>query len=219
MKKVKNNYLMIILFILLLLTIIFINKEVYLAPNMNVNLGLFIYPFTFLLLILIYNKFNIKIAKETIYINFLMILLFYFLVSILNTLDSITSSQVISDNLRNVFTPKYFAINNLIFYYPNLVFLLSYSVTYFICHYIFITIYEAIESSSNYIIGFILALLISFTLNQMIFTPIVNIPNLIDGTMVYKDLIILMTGNFIVVIFSSILLLFIYALIYKKTKN
>ena len=49
MKNIKNYY-SIILFSILLLSLIFIEKYIYIAPNLNINSSLLIYPFSFLLL-------------------------------------------------------------------------------------------------------------------------------------------------------------------------
>ena len=218
MKKSNINY-SIILFMLLLLTSIFLEKYIYIAHNLNVNVGLLVYQFTFFLLIIMYNKNNIKYSKQCLFSSFILLLVFYLIASILNTIDSVTSSQVISNSLREIFTPNSFIIGSKFIYYPNISIILTFAVIYFISHYIFITIYEALLSISNNLIAFILSLLIGFILDQLLFVPLASIPHLMDGTLQYNELIKLMTGNFIIVIFSSVLMLIIYSIAYKKMKN
>ena len=52
-------------------------------------------------------------------------------------------------------------------------------------------------------------MLISFILDQSLFTPFVKAHKLVNHIIDYKDLIRQMTANYIVVIFMSIMLLFI----------
>ena len=214
-KNYINNY-GILLFMVLLISFIFINKYIYIAPNLNVNIGLFLYPFTYLLTYIIYNKTNITNTKQTIYFNFKLIIIFYLIISILNTIEGTLSSSLVTDSLRVVFTPNFIYTNNIYIYYPDIVNLLTYIVIYFITHYIFIVTYEAIKDSTNYLLGFTLAIFISFILNQMLYTPLVNIRNLINNTLKYNTLIEMMTANFIVVIFTSIIIIIIYLIYYKK---
>ena len=190
MKNIKNYY-SIILFSILLLSLIFIEKYIYIAPNLNINSSLLFYSFIF-------------------------ILLFYIIVSILNTINSITTSKIITDSLREIFTPNNFTVGSKFIYYPKLEIVLTFSIIYFISHYIFITIYEATIDFTYNIIAFILSLLIGFILDQLLFIPLSNIPNLIKEIIIYEDLIKLMTANFIIVIFTSIIMLFIYSIRHLK---
>jgi len=217
-KSYVNNY-GIVTFMLLLISFIFINKFIYIAPNLNINIGLLIYPFTFLFLVLMYNKYGMKNAKEVIYLNFIILLIFYVIVSLLNTIDAITSSEIISENLRNIFTPNYFNISNFYIYYPDMAKLLTFSLVYFLTHYIFIITYEAIEGYSNYFLGFTLAMFIGFIIDQMLYIPLTNIKNLMEHSINYQELIRMMTASFITVIFTSVLMLIIYVLIKKRKKN
>jgi uncharacterized PurR-regulated membrane protein YhhQ (DUF165 family) len=188
----------------------------YIAPNLNISEGLLIYPFTFLLLVLIYDKKGIKEAKQSVFCNFLLLLIFYLIMSVLNTLDATTTSQIISENLRNIFTPYYFNIKDIYIYYPDMINLLTFSLIYFLSHYIFIITYEAIENNSNFVIGFILAILIGFILDQMLYAPLVNFHNLLNNEITYNNLIEIMTANFICVIFMSVLMLIFYVMARKK---
>ena len=215
MKKIINYY-PIILFMIILLSLIFIEKYIYIAPNLNINSSLLIYPFSFLLLISIYEEKGIKYVKQLLFYSFIFILLFYIIVSILNTINGITTSKIITDSLREIFTPNNFTVGSKFIYYPKLEIILTFSIVYFISHYIFITIYEATIDFTYNIIAFILSLLIGFILDQLLFIPLSNLPNLINKTMIYEDLIKLMTANFIMVIFTSIIILFIYSLRHIK---
>ena len=79
MKKV-SLYFPTILFILLLISIIFSQKYVYIAPNLSINAGILIYPFTFLTLTIMYKRFNIKYVKQNIFASFILLFIFYLLV-------------------------------------------------------------------------------------------------------------------------------------------
>ena len=215
MKKIINYY-PIILFMITLLSLIFMEKYLHIAPNLNINSSLIIYPFSFLILTTIYHHKGIKYTKQTIFFTFLFLLLFYFMMTILNSIEGITSSKNITDSLRTIFTPNSFTIDSKFIYYPKLEIVLTFSLVYFISHYIFITIYEATLDVTYNIIAFILSLLIGFILDELLFIPLSNLSNLINKTMIYEDLIKLMTANFIMVIFSSIIIFFIYSLRHIK---
>jgi uncharacterized PurR-regulated membrane protein YhhQ (DUF165 family) len=203
----------------LLISFIFLDKNIYIGPKLLISAGLLIYPFTFLILTFIYNKYTIKEAKYSIYISFMLLLVFYLIASIFNSIEAVVSSETVSESLRIIFTPNHFIIKNIIIYYPNLINLLTFSVIFFITHYIFVVVYEAIESTTNYLIGFILSILIGFILDQLLFTPLVSLPHLIDHSLSYNALIETMTANFIIVIFSSLVMLIIYSINQKKKKN
>lgn len=217
--KNKVSLKTIIFSVIILISIIFYNKFIYLAPNLNVSIGLIIYAFSFLLLVYLYKDNGIKYAKEAIYATFIIIYLFYLIMVILNSIDGITNCNLVSNALREVFTPNAVNIKGFFLYYPDLPLIITFPVIFFISHFIFISTYEAIEETINYIIGFILSILISFILDQVLFTPLLNAHKLIEGVMPYKDLIKQMTANFIVVIFMSILLLFVYALRKEKRNH
>ena len=215
----KDSFNTIFLFLLVLLGIIFSNKYIYLAPNLNISIGLIIYAFSFLILVYLYKNTNIRYAKETIFSVFVLLYIFFFLVTILNSIDSITESKYISDSLRILFTPNAIYIKGYFLYYPHVSLVITYPVVFFLSHYIFIVSYEAIEETTNYIIGFILSILISFILDQSLYTPFVNAHKLVNHIIDYKSLIRQMTANYIVVIFMSLLMLFIYALRKEKRNH
>ena len=100
----------------------------------------------------------------------------------------------------------------------DLVNFFSFTLVFFLTHYIFIVTYEAITSDTNYFFGFTLSLLISFILNQILYIPLINIPKLIENTIIYKDLIELMAANFIIVVFSSVIIIMIYVIIINQKK-
>ena len=172
-------------------------------------MGLIVYDFYFLVLVHIYKNTNIGYAKETVFSTFELLLIFFFLVTLLNCLDSITDSNLISNSLREVFTPNTIYIKGYFLYYPHMSLVITYPVVFFLSHYIFIVTYEAIEDVTNYIIGFSLVILIIFILAQSLYSPFVNTHKLVNHIIDYKDLRRQMTANYIVVIFISIMLLFI----------
>ena len=217
MKKKTVNLYLGLLFIMVVISYIFIDKTIYLAPNLNVSISLIPYAFSFLLIALIHNRYSLKEARLSIYYTYLLLFLFYIIIILLNTIDSIIATKLISDSLKEVFTPNYYNIKSLVLFYPNYS-LITFGLIYFISHYIFIIIYEVITDSSNRLIGFILALLIGFILDQLLFVPINSISGLVDGSITYKLLIEKMTASFIFLILSSLVLLIIYSITNKKKK-
>jgi uncharacterized PurR-regulated membrane protein YhhQ (DUF165 family) len=218
-KKYKTNYYVLFLTLLFLLVNIFSEKIINIVPSLNVSISLIIYPITFLLVIIIYKKYNKKEAKESILSSALLVLLFYIIVSLLCSFTSVIESNEINNNLRNVFTPNYFHIYNLNIYYPNLLNLFVTMVVYLFTHYICLTLYEIIEENSNYFIAFMFALLISLILDQIILVPIINIPNMYYNDLDFVGLIKILTGDFFMVIVTTIILIFLYPLCLNKKER
>jgi len=215
MKK-KDIFLTILFFIITLLSFLFSEKYIYIAHNLNASLGLIIFSFNFLISIILLKRMNIRYIKESIFVITISLLIFYLIISIFNTFDSIIDTKLVSDNLRDLFTPNHFIIKDFVIYYPNIFNLVIYSLLFFISLYIFVTIYEVISYYLNDYNGFILAILISFILKELLHTPLISIPKLIDGSLKYQELIKMLTGNFIILIFTSVLILIIYLVIRKK---
>lgn len=214
-KKINNSYLLLLSFLLLIITI-FSGKEVYIAPKLIVNLSLIIYPITFLISAIIYHKYKMKEAKSSILSSILIVLLFYLVASLLCSFNSTLDTKLASDTLRTVFTPNYFEIYNLIIYYPNLLSLLSLLGIYYLSHYIFLIVYEASSEYINFIVAFLISLLIAFIIDQMLYLPVVNSIVLFKGDMSLITFIEKLTANFIVVVVSTVILTFIYPKCIKK---
>lgn len=219
MKKNTTNYYTFVLTLLLILINIFRNKMINIAPSINVSISTIIYPVSFLLIIIILKKYKFKEAKESILLSSLLVLLFYLVVSILCSIVPTTSSAEINNSLRETFTPNNFHLYNLNIYYPNLLALFASTSIFILTHYICITIYEVIEDNSNYFIAFMLALLLSFIIDQMLFVPLVNILDIYYGKMSVIDIIQTLTGNFFIVVIMTIILMFLYPLCLNKKER
>ncbi len=217
MKK-NIKYYDILQFALLLISYMFINKVIYLAPNLSFSIGIIIYSFTFLFLLLSYQSNNLKYAKSIIYKSLLVFSLFYIIIILLNSISGIPESNLISDSLRQIFTPYTFSFKNIVLYLPSVTILL-FMLVYFLTHYLFLATFEAINSNSNYLVAFILSIMISFILDQILYLPIANLVDLFNNSITYKDLIDMLTAHFIVVIFSSIIISMIYLIIKERSNK
>ena len=82
------------------------------------------------------------------------------------------------ESLKNIISPNAVKIASFKLYYPNLN-LISLLIIFLLTHYIFLIIYDLIKDNSNYLIGFILAIIISFILDQTFYTSISNIYNVV----------------------------------------
>ena len=215
--KTKTNFSNLTLFILILISYIFYEKFIYLAPNLNISISMLIYPITFLITANILKKYGITETKKTIKLTSLSLIIFIIISCILCSVESITTTNIISNNLREILTPNNIAFNNIIIYYPKILFTSIFIIVFTLSHYIFTILYEIINNNSNYIIAFLLSFIIAFLLDRIIFIPIVNINNLLNNTINIIDLIKSLTANFIIVIFSSVILLFIHYF-YQKRK-
>lgn len=208
----KEKYLLY-LFITLLLSIIFYDTKVNFAPNLDVSIGLIIYSFTFLINILMFNKIKLKNSRWVIFNSAIFILGFYFITSLLCSINPE------ADLIKMVFCPNNVIIGNFALYYPNLGHLITFLIVYMFSHYMFLIVYDVVEDNSNYLVGFIMAILITFLLDQMLYTGITTFYDLINNNVTIKMYINTLTSNFIIILMESIVMLFIYPLfMIKKAK-
>jgi uncharacterized PurR-regulated membrane protein YhhQ (DUF165 family) len=217
-KKINNSYILLLTF-LLLITSVFCGKQLYIAPRLIINSSMIIYPITFIVSIIIYEKYKMKEAKNAIITSILMILLFYLIGSILCSFNSTLDSKIISDSLRRIITPNYFSLYNMIIYYPNLINLLTLCGCFYLSHYIMLVVYEVSKDYVNYIVAFIVSLLIAFFIDQMLYTSVTNLSLLVSNKISLVNYIELLTANYIVVVISTIIMTFILPLILKREKN
>ena len=216
MKKNYFNFYSTLLFMLALLSFIVLNKEIYLAPNLSFSASLLIYPFTFLILSKMYNEQSVIKIKKSIYIAFILLLLFYLFISIINSLDSIIDTELISENLKEIFTPNYLTLSKINIYYPELINLLTYSLVFFLSHYIFMVAFEVFDGYTNSFTAYFLAFLLSFVIDQILFIPLTSIKYLVDNTLTYQLFIENLTASFIIVLISSVITLIIFLLTKKR---
>ena len=214
LKTTNKNYLY--LFIFVLLSYIFYYKNIYIAPNLVISVSLLVYPFVFLINANNTKSFGTLNTKKMITSTTIGLLLFILLSSILCSFESILDTNIFSTNLRDILAPNNLSLGNFIIYYPNLYFTFLFIIFYTITNIVFSVIYEAITDNSNFIIGFLLSYLIIFLLDRILFIPLINIGDIINNSLSLINLIKILTANFIIVIFSSIILLFIHYLIKKR---
>ncbi len=213
-KKINNTSSILIIFLILCYT--FQGKIINIAPSLNISISLLLYPLTFILTLIIYQKHGILESKKSIILSVLLLFTYILISSLLCNISSISSENAVSESLRNVFTPQNTTLYNLHIYYPNILNTFLFIIVYTLSHYIFIVLYDGIKDNSNKYIGLILSLLIASILDQIMYLPITCIPTLVDKTITITELIKMLTANFIVIIFASVIILFISPIILKE---
>ena len=214
MKKESNGVSTFLTVVLIIYTI-FINKFVYLAPNLSVSIGLFIYPLTFLIPIIICNKQSPTDAKKAVLSSAFYLVIFYLIVTILSSVSGIVESTHITEALRTIFTPNSFMFGNTIIYYPHL-FVFALLIVYIITRYILISVYEVLNHYTHTIFAFAVSLFIAFILDTILSVPLSNSAAIYFGDLGFIDVIKALTANFIIMVFTSLILIFIYPLSIKK---
>ena len=213
-KKINNTSSILIIFLILCYT--FQGKVINIAPSLNISISLLLYPLTFILTLIIYQKHGILESKKSIILSVLLLFTYILISSLLCNISSIPSESAVSESLRNVFTPQNTTLYNLHIYYPNILNTFLFIIVYILSHYIFIVLYDGIKDNSNKYIGLILSLLIASILDQIMYLPITCIPTLVDKTITITELVKMLTANFIVIIFASVIILFISPIILKE---
>ena len=214
--KIKFNYYSIILYMLLIISCLFNGITIKIGQNLNINIGLIIYSLTFLFTALLFEKHKMKESKKSILSVTILTLIFYIICSLICSLPMIDNEKI--EALRNIISPNAIKISSFNLYYPNLN-LIALLIIFLLTHYIFLIIYDLIENNSNYLVGFILAIIISFILDQTFYTSISNFYNIVVNNTSTIDIIKQLTANYFVVICSSVICLFIYPIFKKRTIN
>lgn len=203
MKEKSFNYTLL-LFILILISYLFnlINVNVY--NNSSLSIGVIFYSLTYLVTFKMMKKNKISDNKKILFSSVLYFILFFVLTTILCQFNSENDLLV---SLRNVFTPTSYAFNNFTFYYPDVYKIIIYLLVYFFSHYIFMVTYDVSEINTGYLVGFLVSMLIGFILDQMLYTTIYYLPDIIMSNLTVIDFLKTLTSNFIVTLLSSIILL------------
>lgn len=216
MKKYSLNFISLLTTIILLICTLFERKYVSLGTGLDVSISLFIYPLTFLLTIIVLESFGSVETKKMLKNAAISIFSFFLIAIILNTISANTSSNIISSSLRNVLTPNSILISDIILFYPNLINFIGLLVVFILSHYIIIAIYDALKDYTNYFISFMIALLIAFIIDVMFQTSIMNIINIINNNLYIADIVKALTSSFVVLIITSLILIFIFPIFHKK---
>ena len=207
-----------ILAILLIISVIFKDKLVYLAPNLSVSISIFIYAITFLVPVFIATKYKYREAKKSLKNSALILILFYILTTILCTVSGNLESEIIDNALRMVFASNSIAIKSFILYYPDLN-ILGIGIIYLFTHNVLLSVFEALKSYTNAKLSYTISVFISFIIDTMFMVPIINIVDIYYANINMIGLIKLLTASFMVVIFTSLLMSATYALVYSKKKD
>ena len=79
--------------------------------------------------------------------------------------------------------------------------------------------YDVSEINTGYLVGFLVSMLIGFILDQMLYTTIYYLPDIIMSNVAVIDFLKILTSNFIVTLLSSIILLIFVPILNIKNKN
>lgn len=202
-----------------LLSIIVSGKLLYIAPHLTISASLLAYAFTFLLTAKLNEETNIDNTKNILKKIVIGTLIFYLFMIVINSISGITSTKEITESLRNIFTPNKLAIKSINIYYPNLINLISSVLIFYLTHNIFSVTFEITRDYASKPISFIMSILISFVIDQMIFISVTDFIPLYKDTLTLTNYVENLTASFIIVILSSIMMTIIYSIIQKRSKN
>lgn len=212
--KLKNFNYGLILFILLLISFIFNNINFMFIKDSSLSLGVLMYSFTYLISFIMIERLKLKDCKRIIFHTCIYLLIFYVIMSIVCSFNI----SPLGDELRLIFAPNNFNINNVMVYYFDLKGLLLFLLIFYFSHYIFYITYDVTKAGSNYFIAFIISILISFILHQMIYNTSYYFIKLISEYDFYKDFLKLLTSNFMVTLMQSMVLSICIPLVNKINK-
>lgn len=218
MNKIGLQILNTLTFIMLLLAYLTNGRIIEIGNNLNINLTFFIFPLIFLLLIIINNFYSYQETKRTIKSSCISLIIFILIIMLLNLIPSNIDSIESELLFKNLFTPNNLKILNFRIYYPNIIYLASYTILSFITSYIMIAIYNVIKEETKEFIAFYLAEFIALILFAII---LISIDTILIQNLQFKESISYLTSGFIVTIALSIITLFINIIInaFKKSNQ
>ena len=203
----------------LLLSIIVSGKLLYIAPHLTISASLLAYAFTFLFTARLNEETNINNTKYIFKKIVIDILIFYLFMIVINSLSGMTSTKEVTESLRNIFTPNKLAIKSISIYYPNLINLISSILIFYLTHNIFSITFEITKDYTSKTISFIMSILISFIIDQMIYISVISFMPLYNESITLTNYIENLTASFIMIIFTSVIMTIIYSIIQKRSKN
>ena len=146
-------------------------------------------------------------------------LLFIILITILCTISGNLESLEIENSLRTLFTPNSINIKSFIIYYPNLN-IIGIILTYYFSHMILISVYEALKHYTNKYLSYSMSIFIAFIIDTMFMVSLMHITDIYYANIDMLDIIKYLTAAFMVVIFTSLIMILIFTLyIYSKEKK
>ena len=218
MNKKVITYIILLAFSLLL-SIIVSGKLLYIAPHLTISASLLAYAFTFLFTAKLNEETNIDNTKNILKKVVIGTLIFYLFMIVINSISGMTSTKEITESLRNIFTPNKLAIKSISIYYPNLINLISSILIFYLTHNIFSITFEITKDYTSKTISFIMSILISFIIDQMIYISVISFIPLYNESITLTNYIENLTASFIIIIFTSVIMTIIYSIIQKRSKN
>lgn len=218
MNKKAFTYIILLAFSLLL-SIIVSGKLLYIAPHLTISASLLAYAFTFLFTARLNEETNIDNTKNILKKVVIGTLIFYLFMIVINSISGMTSTKEVTESLRNIFTPNKLAIKSISIYYPNLINLISSILIFYLTHNIFSITFEITKDYTSKTISFIMSILISFIIDQMIYISVISFIPLYNESITLTNYIENLTASFIMIIFTSVIMTIIYSIIQKRSKN
>ena len=218
MNKKGLTYVLLLGFTFLLSTIVS-GKLLYIAPHLTISASLLAYAFTFLFTARLNEETNIDNTKNILKKVVIGTLIFYLFMIVINSISGMTSTKEITESLRNIFTPNKLAIKSINIYYTNLINLISYILIFYLTHNIFSITFEITKDYTSKTISFIMSILISFIIDQMIYISVISFIPLYNESITLTNYIENLTASFIMIIFTSVIMTIIYSIIQKRSKN
>lgn len=218
MNKKAFTYIILLAFSLLLSTIVS-GKLLYIAPQLTISASLLAYAFTFLFTAKLNEETNIDNTKNILKKVVIGTLIFYLFMIVVNSLSGMTSTKEVTESLRNISTPNKLAIKSINIYYPNLINLISSILIFYLTHNIFSITFEITKDYTSKTISFIMSILISFIIDQMIYISVISFIPLYNESITLTNYIENLTASFIMIIFTSVIMTIIYSIIQKRSKN
>lgn len=218
MNKKAFTYIILLAFSLLL-SIIVSGKLLYIAPHLTISASLLAYAFTFLFTARLNEETNIDNTKNILKKVVIGTLIFYLFMILINSISGMTSTKEVTESLRNIFTPNKLTIKSISIYYPNLINLISSILIFYLTHNIFSITFEITKDYTSKTISFIMSILISFIIDQMIYISVISFIPLYNESITLTNYIENLTASFIMIIFTSVIMTIIYSIIQKRSKN
>ncbi len=202
-----------LLTILLIISYVFTFKNYEPARNILISGGILFYPLTFLVIAYISKYYGFKEARKSIFISAGLFALFVLLTMIGVIPKSNNQTSSYNAVIQYLYCNDFLMIGDTRIFYPLLGQFFGTVIAFVVSHLLYATIYNAVYKFTIDYLAMGLSAFIGSIVDRIIFTPLLFIENLIDGSNTFEYFIKCLTSEFIATIVMIILMIVLYIII------
>lgn len=195
---------------MMIIAFIFTLKTYEPVKNVIITGGILVYPFTFLIMAYISKYYGLKEAQRSVFTSALLYTLFFVLIGICLLPNANNATTSYNSVIQYVFANDFFTIGDMKIFFPTLGQFFGTLIAFIASHLLYASIYNAVHRFTVDYLAMGLSAFISAIIDRIIFTPLLLLENLLEGSNTFEFFIKCLTSEFIATIGFVIILIIIY---------